>query len=205
MKIFGIGLNKTGTTSLGKALEILGYNNHITCDWELTKSYFDGNTDQIFSVADKHNNFEDWPWPLLYKELYKKYPESKFILTTRKSSTAWYKSLCKHSIRTGPTEFRKLIYGHYMPQDFPNEHIDIYESHNQNVSNFFNKEAPSQLIKVCWENGDGWNEICDFLNKDIPNFTFPFLNKSKTWSLSTLYQISKQILKQKSGNRITKK
>lgn len=29
MKVFGIGLNKTGTTTLGKAIEILGFKNHI--------------------------------------------------------------------------------------------------------------------------------------------------------------------------------
>ncbi|MFY0608665.1 MAG: hypothetical protein JXR10_18245 [Cyclobacteriaceae bacterium] len=33
MKIFGIGLNKTGTTSLGQALEILGYKKHLQTDW----------------------------------------------------------------------------------------------------------------------------------------------------------------------------
>ena len=132
----------------------------------------------IYQVAKENNNFEDWPWPLVYKEMYEKYPDAYFILTVRKSAEIWYKSLCKHAERIGPKKIRKRIYGYYMPQYHKREHISFYEKHNQSVIEFFQKNAPERLLVVCWENGNGWNELCHFLNKEIPDVDFPFLNRA---------------------------
>ena len=177
MKVFGIGLNKTGTTSLGSAIEILGFDKHHSYNLEMTRHWFNKELVPLFSFIDNYNNLEDWPWPLMYKVLYERYPDAKFILTTRISSEVWFKSLVKQSLGTGPTEFRKLIYGHYMPEGHKDEHIAIYENHNKEVIEFFKKNAPEKLIQVCWEHGDGWKELCTFLNKDIPKQDFPFLNR----------------------------
>ncbi len=191
-KVFGIGLNKTGTTSLGKALEILGFTNHMSCDLALTKRWAENDLESIFEVARKNNNFEDWPWPLVFTELFDEFNDAKFILTLRKSPEAWYKSLCDHALRTGPTEYRKLIYGYLMPHDFKDWHIGYYERHNQSVIDFFSRYAPEKLLVVCWEKGDGWPDLCRFLNKEIPNEEFPFLNrhpsKSKPLTLKNVIQ-----------------
>ncbi|TRZ45004.1 sulfotransferase family protein [Robertkochia solimangrovi] len=176
MKVFGIGLNKTGTTSLGKALEILGYSKHISCNLELTENWSEGNLLPILEVAHKHNNFEDWPWPLIYKELYKEFDDAKFILTIRSSPEEWYNSLCKHAIRTGPTKFRKLIYGHEMPQEYMKQHLDFYNQHNKNVIEFFNSVDPNKLLVISLNEGNNWQKLCEFLDKDIPEVEFPFLN-----------------------------
>ncbi|MEL6864074.1 MAG: sulfotransferase family protein [Bacteroidota bacterium] len=178
MKVFGIGLNKTGTTSLGKALEHLGFNRHISCDWTLTEYWRDKNWPALFEVARQNNNFEDWPWPLLYRELFFEFPEARFILTQRQSAAIWYESLCKHALRSGPTEYRRLIYGHYMPQAHEQKHLDFYHQHNKGVIDFFQTHAPEKLLVVCWENGDGWAPLCRFLEKPVPELPFPFLNRA---------------------------
>ena len=178
MKVFGIGLNKTGTTTLGKALEHLGFEKHVSYNLDLVHNWKKKELQPIFDVADQNDNFEDWPWPMLYKELYNRYDTAKFILTTRKSPDVWFESLCKHADRTGPTAFRELIYGYSMPHNYKKEHIDFYNFHNQAVSDFFNKYAPEKLLQVSWEEGDEWEILCKFLQKDIPEISFPFLNKS---------------------------
>jgi hypothetical protein len=39
-------------------------------------------------------------------------------------------------------------------------------------------DKPDKLLVICWENKDGWNKLCDFLNKSVPKVPFPHLNKS---------------------------
>lgn len=179
MKIFGIGLNKTGTTSLGQALELLGYSKHLKSDLNLLNAWNTGNIEVIQEAVDKNEVFEDWPWPLTYEWAAKQYPGAKFILTTRISSEKWFQSLCKHADKTGPTQFRKIVYGHEMPHDFKAHHIAYYENHNKEVRSFFNEQGlASELLEVCWENGDGWEKLCQFLGHEIPDKDFPAANKS---------------------------
>jgi len=175
-KIFGIGLNKTGTKTLGECFKILGYN-HKSYDYELLEKLFNGEKENVLKITEKFDSFEDWPWPLLYKELYDKYPDAKFILTIRKTPEIWFESLCKHSIRTGPTLARKFVYGFEMPQHNKKEHIEFYNKHNFEVINYFSNK-PNRLLIACWENGNAWKEISDFLKLPTPLENFPHENKS---------------------------
>jgi len=180
MKVFGIGLNITGTTSLGKSPRILGFKKQISWNLQLTVLWSEGNIKRILNNAKNFNNFEDLPWPLLYKELYEEFDNAKFILTTRKSSTVWYESLCKHASRPNNTpDLRRLVYGYDMPQDYKDEHIQYYEKHNKDVIEFFNKHAPDKLLVICIEDEDNFKKISDFLGKETPNRKFPFLNKAR--------------------------
>lgn len=187
MKVFGIGLNKTGTSSLCEALKLLGFDRSQNFDnsqgadirWELTNYWKEGNLDPIVNYAKKYNNFEDWPWPLVYKRLYQEYTDAKFILTIRKSPQDWYNSLCHHAKTVNNNNFEKLIYGYYMPHDFKKEHIEFYNNHNENVINFFQHGEPKKLLILCMDEQDNWKKLCDFLGKQIPNKPFPFLNKRK--------------------------
>lgn len=183
MKIFGIGLNKTGTTTLGSALEILGYSKHVKSNLDLLKSWQEGHYEPLWRTVEQNNNFEDWPWPLVYQEVFEKYSDAKFILTVRKDENAWFKSLCKHAEKTGPTEHRKIVYGSYMPHDFEDTYKKFYMDHNVAVERFFEKHAPEQLLKICWEYDDGWKELCDYLKLEVPKKKFPVLNRSSKYSL----------------------
>ena len=177
MKVFGIGLNKTGTKTLGRCFEELGFLN-TSYNLELLMAYYEGNTGIIYKHIDKYSGFEDWPWPLMYKELEKKFSESKFILTTRSTPEVWYNSLVKHAKRTGPTLARKLVYGYEDPFHHKEHHIKIYNNHIRDVLEYFS-DKPEKLLHVCWEDGDGWDKLCPFLNLSIPNKDFPHLNQSR--------------------------
>jgi hypothetical protein len=67
-KVFGVGLNKTGTTTLGVCLRSLGFR-HVSCRRDLLESFRNRNLERVFAVADAHDSFADWPWPLMYGEL----------------------------------------------------------------------------------------------------------------------------------------
>jgi hypothetical protein len=178
MKVFGVGLNKTGTKTLGECFRTFGYKNR-SFDMDLLKCYSTGDYQTIISECELFDSFEDWPWPLLYKEFDTNFPGSKFILTKRKDPETWYNSLCRHANLTGPTEARKIVYGYEMPHDHKEHHINIYIKHNADVIKYF-KDRPEKLLVVSWENGNGWAEICNFLKHDeIPVIPFPFKNKSK--------------------------
>jgi len=174
-KIFGIGLNKTGTTTLGKCFKILGFT-HIGCEPDNFKSYKNGNFGALFEVIQKYESFEDWPWPMIYKEADEAFPGNKFILTIRKNPDVWYDSLCKYAERSGPTEYRRVIYGYDMPHGHRNHHIDFYNTHNKNVKEYF-KDKHDKLLEICWESGHGWKELCEFIGRGIPESEFPHENK----------------------------
>tara|TARA_Y100001933_G_scaffold217308_1_gene224803 strand:+ start:192 stop:407 length:216 start_codon:yes stop_codon:yes gene_type:complete len=46
---------------------------------------------RFFNMINHYQTFDDWPWLLYYKELDKRYPEAKFILTVR-DEISWVKS-----------------------------------------------------------------------------------------------------------------
>ena len=89
-KIFGIGFQKTGTSSLNEALAILGYRaggglrlNHpkgVYIPPPFTNETVMAVARKRALEADAHN---DNPWPLLYREMDAEFPGAKFILTVR--------------------------------------------------------------------------------------------------------------------------
>ncbi|MGB1249592.1 MAG: sulfotransferase, partial [Candidatus Promineifilaceae bacterium] len=115
-KVFGIGLNKTGTTTLGQCAEILGYR-HMGCDRSLLADIvLNQNLDRAFTIIEQFNFFEDWPWPLIYREIDKQFPNSKFILTVRDNEQAWLASLKRHALIRHPLHHsRRLAYGYDYP------------------------------------------------------------------------------------------
>lgn len=177
MKVFGIGLNKTGTKTLGACFRTLGYRNK-SFDLELMECYNNRDLNSVFQVSDQYDSFEDWPWPLIYRELDEKYPEAKFILTIRKDPETWFESLCRHALRTGPTRAREIAYGYSMPMENPVRHMDIYRNHNQAVIDHFSGR-PGKLLVISWEANPTWSVLCDFLGcTTIPQSAIPHENKS---------------------------
>ena len=177
-KVFGIGLNKTGTTTLGQCGEILGFRS-TSCDRDLLEDFVvRKDLSGIRRKAEQYDFFEDWPWPLLYKELDLMFPGSKFILTVRKSEEDWFESLKKHALRTHPTKHcRKLAYGHHFPHHKKAEFIDIYRNHNACVRDYF-KDRRDDFLELCWETGDGFERLCDFLDLKVPDKTLPHANRA---------------------------
>ena len=176
-KVFGIGLNKTGTTTLGVCLERLGYD-HISNRRDLLAAWRRGDAQAVYDVIDRHDSFEDWPWPLMYEALADQYPDARFILTRRKSPEVWLKSLSKHALSSRPiTHSRKLAYGYHYPHYAEAEHLAIYRDHLDAVPRFFEARGEAdRLLTLCWEDGDGWPELGRFLGVPVPDEPLPKTN-----------------------------
>lgn len=176
-KIFGIGLNKTGTSTLGQCGNILGYrctsvDENLLEDFRLRNDFT-----RIKEKVNQFDLFEDWPWPLIYQELDQLFPGSKFMLTLRKSEKIWLESLKSHSMRTHPTRHcRKLAYGFNFPHKHEQEHLEFYRRHNDNARTYFENRS-KDFIEICWEDGDGFEKLCKFLECDVPNVPIPHANK----------------------------
>ena len=176
-KVIGIGFHKTGTSTLGSCLRLLGYN-HISCSREAFLLYQASEISAVLKLMEYFDSFEDWPWPFVYKEAFEKFPDSKFILTTRSNEDAWFSSLASH-VRRGAGEgfkYRKYIYGYENPDDNRKIYIEKYLQHNREVREFFANKKGS-FWEVCWEHGDSWKELCSFLELETVDLPFPHSNQ----------------------------
>jgi len=171
-KIFCIGFHKTGTTSLGVALEQLGFRvqgSVGTGDPDIAEKVFD----LALPLLQDHDAFRDNPWPIIYKELDARWPGSKFILTVR-TSESWIRSQQKHfGTRTSP--MRQWIYGAGCPVGNEEDYISRFEAHNREVIAYF-KDRPDDLLILDLEKGDSWEKLCAFLDKAPPDTAFPHVN-----------------------------
>ncbi len=178
-KVIGVGLPKTGTSSLQSALKLLGYKRFAGFDMDDCMKYLRGDIEPLVAKMETRDGAQDWPWPLLYQPLYRAYPDALFVLTLRKDEDAWCASMQAHAelkrklVR--PPGMRQHIYGYENPADNPQHHIDHYRAHNDRVRDYFSGKG--QLIEACWENGDGWEVLCDALALPVPADDFPHANK----------------------------
>ena len=175
-KVFCIGLGKTGTTSMSVILDRLGYQ-HKTGPIEDGLIWQElGQLDKLWSVVEKFDSFDDFPYPYLYKELYHKYPHAKFILTIRKTPEEWLNSLKKHSLRNGPTTAHLLAYGCYSPIGHEEHLLELYKNHISEVTKFFS--GCENFIKVDLANENTSKTLSNFLAIEPEEITIPIANSA---------------------------
>jgi len=76
----------------------------------------------------------------------------------------------------GPDDRLKIFYGYYSPYQNIEHQLNLYKSHNERVRSFF--RGNPNFVELCWEEGHGWEELCGFLGKKVPNTPFPKANIS---------------------------
>lgn len=177
MKIFCIGFQKTGTTSLGHALEILGY--RVCGPIGVTDPRIEVKAmDWALEKIPHYDAFQDNPWPMLYQELDRLYPGSKFILTSR-HPRSWIKSAKKY-FGYYEASAEVWIYGGVgTPIKNQKRFLQVYKKHNQEARDYF-KNRPDDFLELDFSKGHGWEELCGFLGKPVPETAFPKSNKSGT-------------------------
>lgn len=175
-KVFCIGFHKTGTSTMDSALTLLGYRvtgpNGVN-DEDISKNYIAMGK----ALVQEFDAFQDNPWPLLYKEMDDLFPGSKFILTMREPES-WIKSQVNH-FGSISTPMRRFIYGKGSPLGNEQIYIDKYNSHNQEVIEYFRGREDDFLI-MDLPSGDGWLKLCRFLGEDIPKVEFPRRNTKES-------------------------
>ena len=188
-KIFCLGLSRTGTTSLGNALESLGIR-RLTWSREtsmpLLESVARGELAPVFEVADRYDALEDLPWPLIYPQLDARYPDALFVLTVRKDEEEWARSIELHTLGKSRARFEafRIVFGRHLYQDDPAAFVARYRAHNDEVRRYFAEKYPGggKLLEMCLERGDGWEKLCAFLGVSVPATPFPHVNsRRQSW------------------------
>ena len=182
-KVFGIGLSKTGTTSLAEALRVLGY------DPAHFRNPF---TNAIIGDADfdLFDALNDEPVAARFETLHALYPNAVFILTER-AFAGWRDSVLRHRLRAhgttarrdvealaaadgpdSPLEARLPVHALYRSQDLATVHSQF----NARVTSFFAGHPSARLLRLNVFEGQGWLELCAFLGHDVPPQPFPHVN-----------------------------
>jgi len=202
-KIFCIGRNKTGTTSLAKALKDLGV---IVAEQRpaelLIHDWSKRDFRRIFRFCQTAQAFQDIPFslPYTFQALDMRFPGSKFILTMRGSPEQWYNSLVNfhtklfgrgkipdyddlksatYIYRGWMFETNRAIYG--TPEnDLYNKEILInhYNFHNKSVVEYFH-HRPNDLLVINMAEKGAYAKFCKFIGKPCTKEEFPWENRTE--------------------------
>ncbi len=198
LSVIGAGFGRTGTLSVKIALEMIGIGRcyhmmevfgrpeHIAL-WRDAANGVQVDWDALF--ADFAASV-DWPGCYFWQQLVEHYPDAKVLLTVR-DAERWYQSV-------RDTIYQAMMRGLLLPIDSPlarAQHdmavkivldrtfggrfedrahaIGVYERHNQEVRD----AVPPERLLV-YDVAEGWQPLCSFLGRPIPNEPFPRVNST---------------------------
>lgn len=182
--IFGIGLSKTGTTSLNHALEMLDY-----------KAF---HMPPVTQVVHNEVRFAPpwWIWKydaltdlsaaVLFRTLDAQFPNARFIFTKR-DKEKWLGSCQRHF--TPELAAMRRVQGNDWMNDlcdaFYGNHLfdeplyrRAYDAHETAVKEHF--KGRSDFMEYDLTDGDGWAPLCEFLGHPVPDHAFPHTNVART-------------------------
>lgn len=211
-KVFCVGANKTGTTSLELALQRLGYRvapqaqaEMFTEDWAL-RSF-----SKLTRFCRRYDAFQDAPFSLsyTYQAMDQAFPGSKFVLSVRRDSETWYASvvsftskllgldrpataadLKEFAYRSDPSRRGELWRRHHLvfgvdePRLFDRAtYVAEYERHNEDVRRYF-RHRPADLLELRIDEVDALSRLCAFLGVQDPGWAMPHENRSQAEAVS---------------------
>jgi len=169
-KIFGIGISRTGSMTLTRALEILGHRTLFVTGYE-----------EFERCIDDFDAFTHTPLAPIFAELDRRFPGSRFILLGRERK-AWLRSCEKQFAAAagaetpGQLEIRRRVYG---VEDFDREvFTSAYVRHVQRVREHF-RGRPEALLEIDVCAGEGWEKLGPFLGNEPPDVPFPSENSAR--------------------------
>lgn len=204
-KVFCIGANKTGTTSIEEALKLFGYNmvNQQRAEMLVEECIKHKNYDRLIRLCQVHDGFQDVPFSLqdIYKILDKEFPNSKFILTIRDSSEQWFSSLVnfhtklfsstenppsKEDLKNATYGYKgmtydgiSLLYNHpEIPLYDKEKYIEFYEKRNSEIIKYF-KNTTDKLLIINVSKENSFYKLSQFLGIQVKkDAKFPWKNKT---------------------------
>lgn len=201
-KVFAIGRNKTGTTSLGAALTSAGFRvasqapaENMVKDWERR------DFSRIIKFCKTADVFQDVPFSMAYtyQALDQAFPGSQFILTVRNSGAQWYESLTRfhtnligkqrlptvEDLQAFPYVYKgwmwrqqQVVYGADEHTLYDREkYIAHYEKHNADIIEYF-RFRPEDLLVLNLAEINAGKKLSSFLGISEDAIHIPHLNKS---------------------------
>jgi len=202
-KIFCIGMNKTGTTSLNQVFIDMEFKVGDQRSAEkLLRAYVQKNYDPIIKYCRTAQVFQDVPFslPETYIHLDQHFPNSKFILSVRDSAEQWYKSITTfHAKKFGCGEqpsSQQLMEATYVYKGWAWESMvacfnveesapydmaklkGTYNAHNRNVIDYF-KNRPNDLLVVNLAEKNSLEQFVKFVGIKTEINSFPWKNRTQ--------------------------
>ncbi len=203
-KVFCIGRNKTGTTSLARALRQLGY--HVAPQGPaelLLDDWAAGRFERLIEFCRWYDAFQDIPFSLdrTFEHLDRAFPGSKFILSIRDNAVQWYESMVRFQSQQfgrggqlpswddleaasyrAPGFMAKTHRLTYKIQSHElydrRQYTAHYEHYNASVREYF-AGRPHDLLELNLAQEGAYLEFCRFLKHTPRGTNFPWENASQ--------------------------
>lgn len=192
LQVIGAGFGRTGTSSLKRALEQLGFGpchhmsevNGSEANKALWRGIAAGQRPGWGVAMAGYRSSVDWPSCHYWRELAEAFPDAKVVLSVRPADE-WYASM-RHTIvpalagsTTEESVGRKLIWHEVFGGRLADrEHaIAVFEAHNQTVID----ALPAERLLV-FAPDDGWGPLCDHLGVAVPDSLYPHLNRADVFN-----------------------
>ncbi|HEX5225945.1 MAG TPA: sulfotransferase [Solirubrobacteraceae bacterium] len=208
MRVIGVGLPRTGTLTQKLAFEMLGFAPcyhwvNLIADLdqvELWERALDGEDiwDDVFAGFDAT---VDWPGGYFYRELSRRYPDAKVVLSVR-DAAGWEKSFSEtivemcHGSSLMPLlsnaraevdprwkRYLALVDRMFWSGTAPftggtsaEALMEQAEAFNRNVRD----AVPAERL-LEWSVSEGWGPLCEFLGVDVPTEPLPHENDRETF------------------------
>ena len=188
LEVIGAGFGRTGTESMKLALEQLGFGpcHHMKEvlanpeQLQIWRAIARGDPPDWEAAFAGYGSAVDWPSAFFWRELSEVYPEAKIILTVR-TSESWHKSMSNTIFKvleasTDPESIglkliaERVFGGRFLDRDHA---IAVYEKNNADV-----QAALEDDRLLVYHLGDGWEPLCRFLDRPVPDSPFPRSNST---------------------------
>lgn len=194
LSVIGAGFGRTGTETMKLALEALGLgpchhmkevvsNPDQLAFWRSVAGGQVADWDEAFAG---YNSAVDWPSAYFWRELSQVYPDAKVLLTLR-SADSWFSSMEKTILEIlkastdeasiGLRLIRDRVFGGRL--DDRDHVIAMYEKNTADVQAAFDGER-----LLTYTIGDGWEPLCRFFGKPVPDTPFPHRNAANAFHAS---------------------
>jgi len=194
LNVIGTGFGRTGTDSMRKALNMLGVGpthhmmelgneSRLREPWLKLVKGAEPDWNVLFTG---YHACVDWPSAFYWRTLVNHYPQAKVLLTMR-SAESWWKSfqatILKHIQNSDEKNgFAHLLVAEQVFEGRPGDRDHAIAIYNQNIDEVLSTVAPDRLL--IHNLGDGWEPLCHWLRRPIPEVNYPRGNTTQGFNKS---------------------
>ena len=197
--IIGSGFGRTGTMSLKRALDMLGFGpcHHMeevlhhpeqVAHWQAVVAGKPVNWEEVFAG---YRSQVDWPGAHVWRQLADSFPQAKVIHTQRPEEQWWNSFSATIAVVLG--NFRDMPAPPHMrammtvaAQMIGPETIGNSLTKDAALSAYRKRAADVEAViprerLLIFDVAEGWEPLCRFLNVPAPTTAFPHVNSTEEW------------------------